>query len=413
MKSNAALGKSFGSVARAMSAGAVLVGCGVTTAALAQFVPNEKLVSPNPALVDAEFSQSRAMIAWTDSKGVLWVGNVNRATGAFEPVSGQGRQIATGTVSRMNMFLWNGPEWISMASGDQIYYSYYLPRRAPIAQNTRMALAFLDSNGELSTIKKLGPNAPRMADISSQTEGDKNAQIMYFDPYYNHYWRDALNASSEQIMPFLPAEDKAWRFATGMRAMLYAVPVDGTPQVFRYMLDTAISEQLTFDAGDKDTGRTVPWMWPAPEFGGEFVFSTFVNGSELRVYRQVTAQDDSQSWAPIYSASMPAGRAAGSPQWFTYNGKSYLYWVAYVDSNEFATEVWLSNIDAADPLLRRINDDKRFRARNDPEVFITTNYGPLIYYNRYDPSRDPTGDHPLCAACSEGVFRADPGLLGR
>lgn len=406
-------GVSFRRLQRATVAGAVLAGCVLAVPAIAQFVPNESRVSPNPALVDAEFSQSRAKIAWTDSKGVLWLGNVNRATGAFEPVSGQGQQIATGTVSGLNMFLWNGPEWIAMASGDQLYYSYYLPNRPPTAQNTRMALAILDRNGELQLVKRLGPNAPRMADIASQTDGDRNAQIMYFDPYYNHYWRNVLDADSEQIMPFLPTEDKAWRFATGIRAMLYTATVSGTPQVFRYMLDTAISDQLTFDAGAKDTGRTVPWMWPAPEFGGEFVFSTFVNGSELRVYRQTTAQDGSESWTLIHSVSMPEGRSAGSPQWFTYNGKSYVYWVAYVSPNDFPTEVWLSNIDAVQPLLRRVNDDSLFRVRNDPELFVTTDYGPLIYYNRYDPSRDPTGDHPLCAACSEGVFRADPGLLGR
>ena len=138
-----------------------------------------------------------------------------------------------------------------------------------------------------------------------------------------------------------------------------------------------------------------------------------MNGSELRVYRQTSAQDGSESWTLIHSVSMPEGRSAGSPQWFTYNGKSYVYWVAYVSPNDFPTEVWLSNIDAAQPLLRRVNDDSLFRVRNDPELFVTTDYGPLIYYNRYDPSRDPTGDHPLCAACSEGVFRADPGLLGR
>lgn len=398
---------------RAIGAGAASAICVWTTPALAQFAPNERLVSPNPALVDAELSQSRAKFVWTDQKGGLWIGDVNRATGAFEPRSGLGRLITTGTVKGMNMFLWNGPEWLSMADGDQIYYSYYLPRKAPIAQNTRMALALLDSNSELQEIRPLGPNVPRMADIASTTEGDANAQIMYFDPYYNHYWRNVLDEGSEQIMPFLPAEDKAWRFATGIRAMLYTAPVDGTPQVFRYMLDTGVSEQLSFDGGDKDTGRTVPWMWPAPEFGGELVFSTVVNQSEVRVYRLTTSSDGSQTWTAFYSAFMPAGRAAGSPQWFTYNGKSYLYWVAYVSPNDFPSEVWLANIDPSDPLLRRINDDRLFRVRNDPEHFITTNYGPIIYYNRYDPSRDPTGEHPLCAACSEGLFRADPGLLGR
>lgn len=413
MPSNALHRPWFQRFGRTLGAGLVLTICGAMTPATAQFRPNERLVSPNPGLIDLEFSQERAKIAWTDQHGVLWLGGVNPATGAFEPLSGQGQQIATGTVSKMNMFLWNGPEWISMASGDQLYYSYYIKGKAPTAQNTRMALAILDAGSQLKEIRKLGPNAPRMADISSQTPGDRNAQIMYFDPYYNHYWRNVVDAASEQIMPFLPAEDKAWRFATGIRAMLYTSPVSGTPQVFRYMLDTAISEQLTFDDGVKDVGRTVPWMWPAPEFGGEFVFSTFVNESELRVYRELAGTDGTSTWNLIYSASMPAGRAAGSPQWFTYNGKSYLYWVAYLGTNTFPSEVWISNIDAANPLLRRINDDKLLRARNDPEVFVTTNYGPLIYYNRYDPSRDATGSHPLCSACSEGVFRADPGLLGR
>lgn len=406
-------GSSFRWVRRVAGAGFACAALGVAAPAMAQFKPNEKLVSPNPTLIDAEFSQSRAKIAWTDPKGVLWLASVNPATGAFEPVSGQGQQIATGTVSGMNMFLWNGPEWISMASGDQIYFSYYLPGKARTAQNTRMALAILDASSQLTKVQLLGPNAPRMADIASQTPGDKNAQVMYFDPYYNHYWRNVANASSEQIMPFLPAEDKAWRFATGIRAMLYTAPVAGTAQVFRHMLDTGVSEQLTFDGGVKDSGRTVPWMWPAPEFDNELVFSTFVNESELRVYRQLPAPDGSRPWTLIYSASMPAGRAAGSPQWFTYNGKSYLYWAAYVSPNEFPSEIWISNIDAADPLLRRIAAGTTPRVRNDPEHFITTTYGPLIYFNRYDPSLDPTGTHPLCAACSEGVFRADPGLLGR
>jgi hypothetical protein len=395
---------------RAITAGVAALAIGLACPAWAQFTPNETLVSPNPALIDPEFSQSRGKLAWTDPKGNLWLANVNGATGAFKPISGQGELIATGTVSKANMFLWNGPEWISMASGEQIYYSYYLPGKAPTAQNTRMALAVQDTTGAW-VVQPLGPNVPRMADISSHTKGDPNAQIMYFDPQYNHYWRNALDASSEQLLSFLPAEDKAWRFATGIRAILYTATVGGVSQAFRYLLDTGVSEQLTFDGGDKDIGRTVPWMFPAPEFNKNLVLTTFVNGSELRVYRQLPGPGGSLRWTPIYSASLPAGSTAGSPQWLVYNGKSYVYWAVYVAPNDFPTEVWISNLDAADPLIRRISDDTNFRVRNDPEHFITTKYGPLIYYNRYDPSVDP--NHPLCSACSEGVYRADPGLLGR
>ena len=99
------------------------------------------------------------------------------------------------------------------------------------------------------------------------------------------------------------------------------------------------------------------------------------------------------------------------PPLFTYNGKSYVFMAAYVSPNTYPTEIWISSIDAANPLMRRITSNTPLRARNDPEVFITNNAGPYIYYNRYDPSIDPA--HPLCADCSEGVFRADAGLLGR
>jgi len=374
--------------------------------AAAQFTPNETLVSPNPGLIDAEFSQSRAKIAWTDSKGNLWLGGVNRDTGAFEPASGKGQLIATGTVDRLNMFMWNGPEWISTASGEQIFYSYYLPGKLPIAVNTRMAIASEGPSGAW-TSQTLSPESARMSHIASKNPGDTNPHIKYLDPQQRQYWRNVNDPGSEQLLSFIPQSTKSWRFASGMRALMYAAPVAGTQQVFRYLLDTRISEQLTFDSGAKDTDRTVPWVWQAPEFGGDFVLSTVVDGSELRVYRQFAG---TSQWTPIYSAFLPAGSTAGSPEWFTYNGKSYVYMVVYVSPYTFPTEIWISNIDAANPLFRRITSDSFFRARNDPEVFVTTR-GPLIYYNRYDPSIDPA--HPLCGDCSEGVYRADPGLAGR
>ena len=382
------------------------LGIAAPAPAAAGFAPNEMLVAPNPGLIDFEFSQTRAKIAWTDTNGVLWLGGVNRATGEFEPTSGKGLQIATNTVHDWNMFMWNGPEWISMASGDQIFYSYYLPGKKPVAANTRMALAVQDKTGAWVT-QPLNPPLPRMSHIASKNPGDPNPTIKYLDPQQNHYWRNVLDPASGVLLSFLPKSTKAWRFASGVRALMYTAPVDGTPQVFRYMLDTKVSEQLTFDSGAKDVERTVPWMWRAPEFDNDFVFSTVVDSSEIRIYRQFHG---SQAWTQVFGVSLPPGRSPGSPEWFVYNGKSYLFMVAYVDQASYPSEVWLTNVDAARPLTRRINDSTLLRARNDPEVFITTDHGPLIYYNRYDPSLDP--DHPLCQACSEGVYRADPGLKG-
>lgn len=389
---------------------AILLSFGLAAPASAQFVPNESLVSPNPGLIDFEFSQSRGRIAWTDTSGNLWLGGVNRDTGAFEPISGMGVKVATGTVSGLNMFKWNGPEWISMAGGDQISYSYYLPGKPPVAASTRMALAVQDQTGAW-VIQPLGPNTPRMTHVASKNAGDTNATIKYLDPALNQYWRNVNDASSEELMTFIPPSNKAWRFASGQRALLYALPVNGTQQVFRYWLDSKVNEQLTFDAGNKDLDRTVPWIWQAPEFGNDFVLSTVVDGSELRIYRPLPGPGGVPQWTPIYSGSLPAGTSAGSPEWFTYNGKSYVFMTAYVSPNTYPTEIWVSSIDAANPLMRRITSKTPLRARNDPEVFITNIGGPYIYYNRYDPSIDPA--HPLCADCSEGVFRASAGLLGR
>ena len=77
------------------------------------------------------------------------------------------------------------------------------------------------------------------------------------------------------------------------------------------------------------------------------------------------------------------------------------------EPNSFPSSIWLSNIDAADPMFRKISNDSLLRARIDPEIFITAN-GPYVYYNRFNQNVDP--QHPYCAKCSEGVFRAYTGL---
>lgn len=384
----------------------------VAVPALAQYIPTETLVSPYPGLLDPEYSQSRAKFAWADLDGNLWLGGVNRATGAFEPVNGKGELVSNNVINSGLRLIFNGPEWLSTASGDQIFYSYYFDRTKPFTlSNTRIAVAVMDKTGAWQ-VKQLSPNQPRHMGITSQTKGDPNAQIMYWDPLLNYYWRNYQDASSEQKLTFLAPAAKAWRFVTGARAIIYTAPVDGVVQVFTYQLDTGVHTQMTFDAGDKDTGRQVPWMWRAPEFNNEYVFSTFVNEREFRVYRKLPAPDGTEKWTQVYSFMQPNG-IVNSVQYFIYNNKSYVYWGVYVTPNDYPTEAWISNIDASDPLVRKVTDDTLYRARSDPEHFITTQYGPLLYYNRYDPARDPTGTHPMCPECSEGIFRADPGLLGR
>lgn len=394
--------------ARRLSLVALLVSGGVNSAC-AQFVPNEQCVSPAPGLIDFEFSQPRHRLAFTDPSGRLWLGKVDPSTGAFDPTTGTGQLLATGTVAKQNMFKWNGPEWVSMSTGEQIAFSYYVPGKPKIADNTRMAVLIQDSTG--GWVKRtLSPELPRMMHVTSKNPGDPNPTIRYLDPYLNHYWRNLKDANSEVALPFLPPSNRAWRFVSGLRALLYTAPVDGISQVISYQLDTAEHTQLTFDDGDKDTDRSVPWMWKAPDFDDDFIFITVANGAELRAYRKLDQPDGSRRWTVIYRGSVGAGRSIGSPEWFIYNGKSYVSMAVFIEPNTYPTEVWVSNLDAAAPLMRRVTVDSPVRVRNDPEVYITDK-GPRVYYNRYDPAIDP--EHPLCNTCSEGVYTADPGLAGR
>lgn len=383
----------------------------VPLASHAQWAPNEKMVSPNPMLLDPEFSQNLAKFAWTHLDGTLYLGDVNRDTGAFEPMTGMGQAIATGIFNIGLRLIFNGPEWMDTIAGDQLFFTYWGQGDQPKLTNARIGLAGQDAAGNW-VVRRMSPGLPRHMGITSQTPGDPNPQVMYWDPKLNYYWRNAWDSSSEQPLPFLKPAAKAWRFVTGMRAIIYSAPVDGVVQVFTYQLDTGAHTQMTFDDGDKDTGRQVPWMWRAPEFDNDYVFSTFANQSELRVYRKLPGDDGERRWTKIFSFQQPNG-IINSVQYFIYNNKSYLYWGVYEDGRDWPTQIWMSNIDAADPLTRRISPTDMWRARSDPEHFITNNHGPVVYFNRYDPSKDPTGNHPMCPDCSEGVFMIDAGLLSR
>jgi hypothetical protein len=378
--------------------------------AAAQFVPNETLTSLQPDLLDFEFSQSRGQFTWVDSTGSLWVASVDRNTGQFKPLNGKGVLIDAAAMTSANLQItYNGPEWISMAKIDQIVYTKFLPNQPRSAATARLALAAQDNTGAWS-ITNLSPLQARMGPYASLDAGDTSARISYIGQNLVHYWRNVGSASSEAIIPGLLPSEKSVRFVSGARALIYSNPAaGGIQQVFQFGLDTQALEQLTFDGAPKDL-QTVPWMWQAPEFGNDFVFQTVANYNELRVYRKVPdASGGPPQWQTIYTATLPTGAKFASQEPFTYNGRSYIFAAVTTSPYTYPTAIWISNIDATNPRFYKVSDDSLLRARIDPEVFITAN-GPLIYYNRFNPSKSTDPKNPFCSACSEGVFRANPGL---
>jgi hypothetical protein len=373
------------------------------------FTQNESLVSPQVDLLDAEYSQSRAMITWTDSVGKLWVASVNRATGLFSPPDGKGVLIDADAMTTADLkVVGNGPEWVSTAGKEPIVYTKFIAGKPHTLQNARLAIAQQGAAGKW-TYRYLSVTSRRNAPYASKDPGDSAPRISYVDPQGNHYWRNLYDKTSEVLVSAYPQSYRSLRFVQGARAAVFVAPVNGVSQVFRYWLDTKKTEQLTFDDGDKDL-HSVPWMWQAPEYENEYVLSTLVNDNELRIYRQLNATSSGPGpWTKIYSAVTPQGGVLNSPEPFTYDGKSYVFMAASVPPRNYPEAIFLSNIDAAMPLMRQLTVDTPQRMRHDPEVFITGS-GPFLYFSRFNPALAPPDGPPNCEACSEGVYRTYTGL---
>jgi hypothetical protein len=379
--------------------------CMALAAAQALWTPNEILISAQADLLDPEFNQSRSQFAWNSVDGKLWVGNVDSETGLFYPPDGKGILVDADTFSAADATkTGNGPEWVWTADGDGIAYSKFKGSRRTDA-NLRLGYARPLADGTW-TSGFLGPDVARKAPYGSETAGDASPRISYVDKDNFHYWRELDDPASEQLLPGTPMKIGPVRFVRGAaRAVIYPALASTVEQVFFRDLDSGRVQQLTFDAGKKDQ----MWMWQAPEFGNAFVLMTMVGGTELRFYRELPdASTGAPAWTPFHTAIVPRRLKVQSPEPFVFNGRSYAVFQVAVGANSFASEIWISNMDPASPLLRRISDNVLLRARTDPEVFITANRGPMVYYNRRQ--LQPDGKFCPGVACSEGVYAADAGL---
>lgn len=365
--------------------------------------PAETQVSAQVDLLDPEFSQSRGRLVWADSTGSLWLATVNRLTGAIVPANGKGTLIDADAMTSNDLRITtNGPEWVSTALGDQVVYTKFLPGLPHSKLTARLAYAAqrLDGVWEAGFLG----SAARLTPYASSDPRDEAPRITYVDPAGNHYWRDLRNPGSDVPVPGYPASMYSLRHVEGQRAVVYFAPdATGSVQLFRHWPDSGSTDQLTADSGH-DTTTNVPWMWQAPEYGGELLMAVLADyDRELRVYRWV---DRTQPyWTVIQTFKAPDGGMFGSPEPFVHNGRSYLVMhgsVAATLANP--TRIYLAAVDAANPWLSQLTPDEPARSRRDPEVFVTAS-GPKIYFNRLTLSSSS-----YCLVCNEGLFMADTGL---
>lgn len=385
------------------TASALAIGLYLLTAlpALAQFVPAEALASNNRQLTDPEFNQARGTFTWVDFSGNIWLGRIDKATGALNPLSGKATLIEKGAAATGGLgFTLNGPEWVYGAAGDRVAYTRFLPDLPQTPENARVTIATLRADGKWAK-RTISPEVALNGPYGSESIDDLTPRITYNDAFGNRFWRELDDVTTEESLPGLPQDQfPVARFARGMRAAVYPSTVNGVDQAFRYNLDTKVFEQLTTDTGTKEQ----PWMWLAPEFKNQPVLMTTVGKSSLVLYRQGLDAANPSIWSRWHTIQAPLGGRFFSTEPFIYGGKSYVVMMVIVGS--YPTSIWVANFDRKAPMLRRITPEAPDRARADPEIFFTDR-GPIVFFGRYNPTK---GTYWLCTACAEGLYVAETGI---
>jgi len=348
-----------------------------------------------------------ARFTFTDANNMLWVGNVDRDTGAFVPTNGRGVLVDTDAAQALDFG--NGPEWVNTAQGSQIAYVKYKPGMEHTPANSGLAVAGLVGGAWSGAFVPGGDQ--RSSVIGSLDIDDPLPRLLYQNnSNFRAYWRYTDDPSSETLLPSdRPVCSRRW--VPGQHAVVYTAPcllrdtASKPAQAYWYDLLTGVEQQITFDAGFK----LYAFAWRAPEFGNDFVLFTVSDRTTLVIYRQVTNGDGTKTWTLINTIRMPPELPyVASPESFVHNGKSYVVMQVStsISPSDFKvpTQIALTGIDPALPSFRLLtNDNSTARVRMDPEYYITSQ-GPYIYYNRYVAA---TATTPLKL---DGVWRVDTGL---
>jgi hypothetical protein len=189
-------------------------------------------------------------------------------------------------------------------------------------------------------------------------------------------WLEEDNPS--QLKPFTDRMIVArWGYNTNLITFAYRARTGQTEpqQVTLVDTDTGKSRVITGDAGNKID----PWLWKAPEFGGELLLAVNVDSRALALYRDV--KRDGTPWQRIATFRLPAdaphqtlksvepvngGRGAFGRSYFT---------VQAGDDKDKDTSIWLFGFwPDGNHLIRRLDDGTQTgkpARRLDPESYIS------------------------------------------
>ncbi|MCX6910702.1 MAG: alpha/beta hydrolase fold domain-containing protein [Verrucomicrobia bacterium] len=361
-----------------------ILGVSAAPPSSADFTPDDvRMGDAQFAYIDPEFLQSEGRTVFLDSSLNIWVGEIDPATGLFRSASGRDQRVDTG-ISQWSRYS-NGPEWGLDAKGPALFY---------VKDNAQGA-------GQLWRAEPPW-DKPRLAQLTHDTdihnwicEPSVNAALPSTRVIVYHgkprasdnvdAWLD--EDKPDQPKPFTDRMIVArWAYNTNLITFAYRARAGQTEpsQVTLVDTDTGKSRIITADEGNK----VDPWLWQAPEFGGEAFLCANVDSRALAIYRDV--KHDGSPWQRIATFRLPAdaphqtlksvepingGRGAF--------GRSYFI-VQAGDDKDKDTSIWLFGFSPdGQHLIRRLDDGAQTgkpARRLDPESYIGE-HELFVYYN--------------------------------
>lgn len=376
-------------------------------AAPAAWTPDDqRLGAAEVAYLDPEFLQEGALVVFADQHRTVWVGEIDPRTGGFaKSPSGCDYRIDTG-LSQWSRYS-NGPEWGLDAAGPALFYlkdnaegTGQLWRAEPPWDKPRLTQLTHDTdihnwlcepsvNAAAATTRVIlyRGGGPKGSNVTAWIEEDRPSVPHEFAP------RACLA-----------------RFGAGTSFLTWAPRrrpgVTETTQVSLLDTDKGTVRVVTADAGAKHD----PWLWHAPEFGGELLLGVNLDQCTLAIYRD-QARDGKAPWTRIAEIRLPAeaphqqlkscepvngGRGAFGRSWFTAQAG---------DDKDPDTSIWLLGFDPqGNHTIRRLDDGAVTRKparRLDPESLVAAS-GLFAYYTL-------VGDGPTqLHRCRTGIRKDEP-----
>jgi hypothetical protein len=347
------------------------------------FVPDDvRMGAAEVSYTDPETLHTEGRMVFLDAGLSVWVAALDPQTGLFRSASGCDQLVDKG-ISKWSRYS-NGPEWGLDKDGPALFYVKddaqgrgQLWRAEPPWDKAQLTPLTHDAEAHNWICEaSLNPvlASTRVAIYHGNPGEQGNADV----------WLD--EKEPEKLHPFARPMVMA-RWGTNTSSITFAPkPRPGQTEPSQVTLvdtDTDQSRVITADAGNKID----PWLWHAPEFGGEVLLCANVDHLAVGLYRDT--KRDGSPWERIATLALPADAPhqhlksveplAGGYGAF---GRSY-FTVQAGDDKDPDTSVWLFGYEPGGRhVIRRLDDGAvtgKAARRLDPESFVGANEV-FVYY---------------------------------